>query len=1359
MTHTGIDLDILKQKVKGIVNLRKEQYEVANVTESELMRTKLAFSFYLSKEMGYKQKEKFEQDIKASWIKKMKGSLTSNNTEVTVNRYTKYIDIATKKTVWKVDYYLKKDGSLVDPSVTSMLTDLHLNFTDASGHSYTILQPTNVVESKMGYKIFINREVRIKDIDKMKSVLVRWWKSTNNIDNKTVVHVDIPEQTQVLSGNKKYTMLSIFVKKEKTYVDSGETKDVNPTKIQSLIDFNGVNNAKYTVHTVTNYKRLDTAFSMYLSKAIKRTEVTSVINEIKKTWKEKVFTDTKLNVSVVIGSQDWYLYKSLSKKKVSKISYYLTVDGKAIHPDQVPEQDIKVPGRISPGPGLYSYNSLFHVDFTLPVLKTDIINMEKGLKAAWGVFRTDLKQTKTEIVHQEEMISSTGVSLWRIWYRITSNNTTVSPVQEDSVTSSTLQTKLNVTRTGSSMLQYGKLVKTTTESVFEYDNLLKIHFMQRIANSDHTKVGAKLLVLWKKKIGTKVKSVEVLKQEETIYSTSNTLWELSYHITTSDGTIVNSQYDATPSFKEYNTMGAVSNPLSEPYFIMNVDAHQTCRLTQAFKVMLNRRIYNVDREKFESVVKQTLAKKLKASNVSDITLVVFNEQKVVTIVSNSSKTVWRYNYIVNVSGTILNAAEEGGITKQHLQQEINFTSPRQQEYTVMEYDISTVSYSDLFRVHFFGIVPNDKKSSLMNHVKLYWENVTAYSNIELSSVSREDTFENITGKSLTTFTFIVTAGGNMMYPSLTKRVVYNNMVVPEVQVFPGFTGVTRYSWCFKLVLQSQHKPINKTVIKTLLENAWNASKQGYLVRVISIEQSVGDLGIHLTSVLYGAQNIREGTVHPDMVVEPDTKIMRKEAEKLKIQGKQYSAAEYRINTLFTASVRYENTMTVADNQNVENMLNHAVANTTKDQLQSIKTHVLLKKDYVSSSNTSVKIAKLYFKLEINNTTRKLWETSLATLKYKLDNQLDPKVQTDTTSIPQRKVYVLYLKGKVQKTEKHLLSALENNWMAVALNKPVVIKVIDTILYVDASWNIVTKVRYIVSINDTDPESKGINPPKYTALNVNLTQCGCSATSLKKHYVYSKTINSTRVRTAISTVWNGANKGLCSTALSVRVKQQSRRQKRDTHTSHKLVDGNGKEVTPMEYTVAVEDEEPQPLFVNIPSNNDIKAPLKQAGSEPCLCKPKLAGSLQLDGQTQDADKPKIVDAIKDAFVKENPDVTKPDLDVTVTGINNKAKDKDGNPVSEVSYRVGRKSDDVEDLKSPSTAHLQQSLATAGKTLHSRAPKDEDEDKKWTLPLAIALGILAAVIVIAIICCCIHKRRLEKKYEVEKLQISNTERERI
>lgn len=52
-----------------------------------------------------------------------------------------------------------------------------------------------------------------------------------------------------------------------------------------------------------------------------------------------------------------------------------------------------------------------------------------------------------------------------------------------------------------------------------------------------------------------------------------------------------------------------------------------------------------------------------------------------------------------------------------------------------------------------------------------------------------------------------------------------------------------------------------------------------------------------------------------------------------------------------------------------------------------------------------------------------------------------------------------------------------------------------------------------------------------------------------------------------------------------------------------------------------------------------------------------------------------------------------------------------PVSEVKYRVGHKTSDVEDLNPPSRAHLKQSLAaTAGKTLHSRSKKDTDDEEE-------------------------------------------------
>lgn len=50
-----------------------------------------------------------------------------------------------------------------------------------------------------------------------------------------------------------------------------------------------------------------------------------------------------------------------------------------------------------------------------------------------------------------------------------------------------------------------------------------------------------------------------------------------------------------------------------------------------------------------------------------------------------------------------------------------------------------------------------------------------------------------------------------------------------------------------------------------------------------------------------------------------------------------------------------------------------------------------------------------------------------------------------------------------------------------------------------------------------------------------------------------------------------------------------------------------------------------------------------------------------------------------------------------------------PVSDVAYRVQRKDGgDVEHLVPPTRAHLESSLATAGKTLHSRAEPTASEE---------------------------------------------------
>jgi len=87
--------------------------------------------------------------------------------------------------------------------------------------------------------------------------------------------------------------------------------------------------------------------------------------------------------------------------------------------------------------------------------------------------------------------------------------------------------------------------------------------------------------------------------------------------------------------------------------------------------------------------------------------------------------MWRYNYIVNVSGNIVDAVEELGIDQQELQNKLNFTSPRKQQYTVMKSNGKDISYTDLFHVTFHGILSASRETTLIGAVKSYWENETS----------------------------------------------------------------------------------------------------------------------------------------------------------------------------------------------------------------------------------------------------------------------------------------------------------------------------------------------------------------------------------------------------------------------------------------------------------------------------------------------------------------------------------------------------------------------------------------------------------------------------------------------------------
>ena len=98
----------------------------------------------------------------------------------------------------------------------------------------------------------------------------------------------------------------------------------------------------------------------------------------------------------------------------------------------------------------------------------------------------------------------------------------------------------------------------------------------------------------------------------------------------------------------------------------------------------------------------------------------------------------------------------------------------------------------------------------------------------------------------------------------------------------------------------------------------------YKVHIVSTVPSVGELGVHLTSVLYTV--IGQNKVTPDMELEPDNKAVKTETGKQKVQGKPYHSTDYRIQTLHSLTVAHTKELKVSDRQNIESILTQTIAN-------------------------------------------------------------------------------------------------------------------------------------------------------------------------------------------------------------------------------------------------------------------------------------------------------------------------------------------------------------------------------------------------------------------------------------------------
>ncbi|XP_041360050.1 uncharacterized protein LOC121376281 [Gigantopelta aegis] len=331
------------------------------------------------------------------------------------------------------------------------------------------------------------------------------------------------------------------------------------------------------------------------------------------------------------------------------------------------------------------------------------------------------------------------------------------------------------------------------------------------------------------------------------------------------------------------------------------------------------------------------------------------------------------------------------------------------------------------------------------------------------------------------------------------------------------------------------------------------------------------------------------------------------------------------------------------------------------------------------------------------------------------------------------------------------------------NHSMKVGIVDVQQYTDAIWNLITKIDYFIHINGTNPEESGYTQPKDAELTKHLQTAGirgnvCSCKGLRHHKLYlnsgKKTLNHTAVQGAIKSAWldkNNETKELIK-IIEVNIKQAGKaRRKRAAVRGSELVDSNGDTVFPIDYTVAVDGQEANHLYITEPTDDEIKQRLQNAGFKDCECEPSKTGTVKLKGQTRDDEKENLKQAIAEAVAAANPDIKPEDLDVKILDIKNNIKDDKGNPISSVHYAVSRKDGEtVEAIRHPSDDQMMAALKQTGRSLAGTPDPAKDEGADWQAPVGIVCAVLAGIFVMGIMAYIVKSRRHRKRKHFKQQQ---------
>ncbi|XP_046566800.1 uncharacterized protein LOC124275345 isoform X4 [Haliotis rubra] len=1397
MTHRKLNTTILKSELKDIRSVQGQHNTVVEVTGDVTTREHSLFGFFLKAMVRIDHWSRMEKTIEKTYT--MDNNTQECCTSVRLLRQIPFITI-NGQMLWKVEYQLLRQNITLDAevttgvNVTSLQSEIDVTF--ASGYVIEEVQQRQLIDYRNKVELYFSAPIAEEHFTKIKqAVNISYAVSVTDIlilSNQEVIDI---------SGNS-FWELSVFIYE-------GDKDNVVPyvpgwglarVTVNMTLLMTEVKNLKIAgVHgyvemlekTGEGLRLYEQSLSILVKSVIKTVDIVSISEALTHLWnttlRESVQETTA--VTVEVSRQDELV--DIAGNTISRLVYFLKIGEETVTAGEVPSQNKtriqatltslfkeKYQVVMETELTLLRYESLFAFYMASPVLLQDTHEFQDRLEVAWKIkFESNIMVNVTSrirILLQEELTNGTAESktLWRVLYSLERDSKLVDARSEIGLSVNEVKAVLDTEFYTTSTNYSGILLDVTVvETMYRYTDLFSLHIKHRVASIDYIQFETSLAAFWNHTMTGAV--VSVCKQEEELDSHGESVWKLSYVIK-KNNTVVSSQKIVQASADVIMKNVNVTSPRGMTYTI--VDVTETVRIEEVYHLYVTRKVFRDDVTHFTETLQETIKDIVPENNLTGVQ-VEWKGQTQFKHITDSKLTAWRQLFLVKMNNKYITPLNYGSLNKEKIT--LNFTSIRGDYYDLINSSSLSVHYAradEQFSITVIGHIRTKDQALLKTAIQTSWNKTYINDSVTINIQSTEEYIgdNSIVVTRLSLFAVRGTSvidPDTMITPSIHEVLdAISSTNGPSLVAYTGTTAI-RYESCFTLMVKGTLKMAQQTNLQNVLKQAWQ-SKTGVNVKIEILihktEKFVGEFGVELTQVLYTVR-INERLSQTDDDVPPSSTDIEAYQPDAMSSWKMYSGkVAFRLEAMYSIKVESLMTREVTSQQLVklETALLSVWTQQHRNDCLSCQIRVVSGTSYRGyNSSAIVRVTEVSYTVTRNSDVITPWVMSSPTRANIAGNIDSQSAGVSVWLRPTYKVRDLYLIGYTSKIDMdRLRTGIHSAWLgSLGQSTNVSGEISDVNVYVDKQWQKLTKVQYFVSLNSTDPDQLTRSAPStdevsHALNNTGIQQhpCSCEGLKLRKMHVKGARVNYTAAAAALKQAWIDKNNASSSleTSLEVNLKQlQITRTRRAAAPAVELVDDQGKPVSRADYTVSIDGQDPEPLFVQPPSQDDLDRSLKANGIENCNCQPGKVGHVKLKGTTKEVEKKDVAEAVKDAIAKSNPDVNPADLDVQILDVDN--HDEKGGPVSDIKYAVRRHdNDELEALSSPSEAHLSEALRAKGKALANTEETSQvpppAENTDWQVPTAVLCSLFAFIVICIAVFYFVYVRRRRKNADLKEAE---------